>query len=315
MSFEKTQWVWHNGEQTAWEEARIHASAYGIHYGTGVFEGIRAYGTPEGPAIFRLPEHLARLRQSAAVYHLEIGWTDEQLTEAIAENVQANGFTDCYIRPLVYFDSEHLGIRALCPVSTTIIAWEWAHALDARKKEAGLRVTISPWRKFHSSMLPTTAKSTGQYLNSILAVRDAEARGFDEAILLDMHGNLAEGAVENLFLVRGNKLLTNDEHSSILLGITRASVIEIARHLGYAVEIGTLTLDDLLGADEVFLTGTAIEIVPVAEVDGRKIGRGQAGPVTKRIRQAYSEIVTGRNPSFKHWLTPLRKNAIVGVAA
>ncbi len=315
MSFENTKWVWHNGRELAWEEAMIHSSAYGLHYGTGVFEGIRAYQTPSGPAVFRLREHLDRLYASAMVYNLEIPYPPAELTEAICENVHLNGFNNCYIRPIVYFDSESLGIRAVCPVSLTIIAWEWADAVAPGKKVKGLRVTVSPWKKFHSSMMPTTAKATGQYLNSILAVREAAARGFDEAILLDINGNIAEGAVENIFLVRDGKLITNDEKSSILLGITRSSVIEIARHLGYEVEIGTLKPDDLFNADEAFLTGTAIEIAPIVEVDGRSIGRGTRGPVTEKIQQTYLEIVTGRNPNFIHWLHPIQRAAGFGVAA
>lgn len=315
MSFEKTKWVWHNGRQVEWSEAEIHVSAYGLHYGTGVFEGIRAYGTPEGPAVFRLGEHLERMYASARIYNLEIGYTGEELTEAITENLRLNGFTDCYIRPIAFSDSGSLGIRAICPTSVTVLAWEWANALDAGKKAAGLNVTVSPWRKFHSSMLPTTAKSSGQYLNSILAVREAAARGFDEALLLDINGNLAEGAVENIFLVRDGRVLTNDEKSSILLGITRASVIEIARDLGYQVEVRTLTLDDLFSADEAFLTGTAVEIAPIRKVDEKTIGDGRTRPVTARIQQEFREIVGGRNPKYRHWLTPVRRSARVGAAS
>ncbi|QQS45010.1 MAG: branched-chain amino acid transaminase [Acidobacteriota bacterium] len=303
MGFEKTKWVWHNGRQVRWNEAMIHSSAYGLHYGTGVFEGIRSYETPEGPAVFRMQEHLERLSASAAVYDLKIPYTREQLEEAICENLRLNGLESCYIRPIVYFDSESLGIRAICPVSVTILAWEWADVSGKGKKEEGLRVTVSPWKKFHSSMMPTTAKSTGQYLNSILAVREAASRGFDEAILLDINGNLAEGAVENLFLVRDGKVYTNDESSSILLGITRDSVIRIAGSMGYEVVIGTMRLEDLLSADEAFLTGTAMEIAPIREVDGRAIGR--RGPVTEKLQRAFFEIVSGRNPDFEHWLHPV----------
>jgi branched-chain amino acid aminotransferase len=302
MSLERTKWVWHNGQQLISDEAPLHPSAFGLHYGTGVFEGIRAYDTEEGPAVFRLREHLDRLFASARVYDLEIPYKREQLAEAICENIALNNFKDCYIRPIVYFDSGSLGIRAVCPVSVTILAWEWDEFLSAKKRTAGMRVTISPWTKFHSSMMPTTAKSCGQYLNSILAAREAASRGFDEAILLDMYGNLAEGAVENIFLVRDGRVMTNDEKSSILLGITRASVIEIACNLGYQVDIRALTPDDLLDADEAFFTGTAIEIAPIREVDGRVIGRGTRGPITEEIQKTFFEIVTGRNESYRDWL-------------
>jgi branched-chain amino acid aminotransferase len=315
MSFEKTKWVWHNGQQMLWDDAKIHSSAFGLHYGAGVFEGIRSYETAQGPAIFRLNEHLDRLYASAKVYDIEIPYTRDQLIEAVVENVHLNDFKNCYIRPIAYFDSGNLGIRANCPVSVTIIAWEWANAMAAEKKARGLRVAVSPWKKFHSSMLPTTAKSTGQYLNSILAVREAAARGFDEAIMLDVNGNLAEGAVENIFLVRDGRALTNDEKSSILLGITRDSVIEIARNLGYRVEIRALTLDDLLNADEAFLTGTAMEIAPIREVDGRIIGDGKTRRFTEKIQKNFFEIVTGRDPRYRHWLHPVHQTLGASVVA
>lgn len=312
MGFEKTKWVWHNGRQVEWREAGVHISAYGLHYGTGVFEGIRAYETAEGPAIFRLAEHLDRLEASAKVYNLDIPYSHEELTEAIGENLRRNELSDCYIRPIAFSDSGSLGIRAVCPTSVAILAWEWDHALDTEKKAAGLLVTVSRWKKFHSSMLPTTAKSSGQYLNSILAIREAAARGFDEALLLDVNGNLAEGAVENIFLVRDGRLLTNDEQSSILLGITRASVIEIARNLGYEVEVRALSLEDLFDADEAFLTGTAVEITPIRQVDERTIGDGRTRPVTDRIIREFQEIVRGRNREYRHWLTPVNRTARAG---
>jgi len=302
MSFEGTSWIWHNGRQVPWADGKIHPSAFGLHYGTGVFEGIRAYESAEGPLLFRLNEHLDRLYGSARICGIELPYSRERLADAICENISLNLFNNCYIRPIVYCDSGGLGIRSLCAVSVTIIAWEWPQALNAEKKAAGLRVTISPWRKFHSSMIPTTAKSTGQYLNAILAVRDATARGFDEAILLDVNGNLAEGAVENIFLVRDGRLLTNDENSSILPGITRSSVIEIARDLGIPVEIRALAPADLFGADEAFLTGTAIEIAPIREVDGQIIGDGRTRPISEEIRRNFFEIVRGGNPRYRHWL-------------
>ncbi|MGH9852031.1 MAG: branched-chain amino acid transaminase [Blastocatellia bacterium] len=302
MSFEKTKWVWQNGEYLRWDEAKIHSSAFGLHYGAGVFEGIRCYETADGPGVFRLKEHLDRLYASAAVYNLEIRYTPEELTEAICATIRRNQFKSCYIRPTAYFDSGSLGIRAVCPTSFNILTWEWPNDFGAEKLAKGMRVTVSPYRKFHSSMIPTTAKATGNYLNSILAVREAAGRGFDEAVLLDMYGNLAEGAVENIFLVKDGRVLTNDEKSSILLGITRASAIRIARDLGYEVEIRALKLDDLLNADEAFLTGTAIEITPIREVDGRSVGSGARGPITEKIQKTFFDIVAGRNPKYRRWL-------------
>lgn len=302
MSFEKTKWVWQDGEFLQWNDALIHSSAFGLHYGTGVFEGIRCYNTANGPAVFRLAEHLDRLYASAEVYKLNFPYTPAELTAAICETIRRNQFNNCYIRPTAYFDSGSLGIRAVCPVGFNILTWEWPNDFGAEKLTKGMRVTVSPYRKFHSSMIPTTAKATGNYLNSILAVREAAARGFDEAILLDINGNLAEGAVENIFLIKDGKLLTNDAQSSILMGITRASAMQIARGLGYEVEIRALQLDELLSADEAFLTGTAIEITPIREVDGRQIGNGARGPITEQIQQTFFEIVAGRKPEYKHWL-------------
>ncbi|MEO6725317.1 MAG: branched-chain amino acid transaminase [Blastocatellia bacterium] len=315
MSFEKTKWIWQDGKFLPFEEAKIHSTAFGLHYGTGVFEGIRCYSTADGPAIFRLKEHMDRFYASAAVYQLDVSYTPEQLNEAICETVRRNELKNCYIRPTAYFDSGSLGIRSTCPTGINILTWEWPNDFGAEKLTKGMRVTVSPYRKFHSSMIPTTAKATGNYLNSILAVREAAARGFDEAILLDVDGNLAEGAVENIFLVKDGKLLTNDQDSSILLGITRLSAIEIARWLGYEVEIRTLQLDELLSADEAFLTGTAIEITPIREVDGKPVGNGARGPVTEQIQKIFFEIVAGRKPEFKHWLYPIGQKAIAGAVA
>lgn len=310
MSFEKTKWIWQNGEFLPFAETKIHATAFGLHYGTGVFEGIRCYETANGPAIFRLKEHMDRFYASAEVYNLKVPFTQAQLDDAICETIRRNELKNCYIRPTAFFDSASLGIRAICPTSVNILTWEWPNDFGAEKLTKGMRVTVSPYRKFHASMIPTTAKATGNYLNSILAVREAAARGFDEAILLDMHGNLAEGAVENIFLIKNGKVITNDQTSSILLGITRLSAIEIARWLGYEVEIRTMTLDDLLTADEAFLTGTAIEITPVREVDGKPVGSGTRGPITEQIQQTFFDIVRGRKPEFEHWLYRLEPKAV-----
>ncbi len=310
MSFEKTKWVWQNNEFLPFDEAKIHSTAFGLHYGTGIFEGIRCYETVNGPAIFRLIEHMDRFYASAEVYKLKIDYTPEALNEAICETVRRNELRNCYIRPTAYFDSGSLGIRSVCPTGINILTWEWPNDFGSEKLAKGMRVTVSPYRKFHSSMIPTTAKATGNYLNSILAVREAAARGFDEAILLDVNGNLAEGAVENIFLIKDGRLLTNDQNSSILLGITRDSAIQIARHLGYEVEIRNLKLHELLSADEVFLTGTAIEIMPVREVDGKIIGNGARGPVTEQIQKTFFDIVAGRQPEFKHWLHSVNASAV-----
>lgn len=303
MSLDQMKWVWMNGGITRWGDAAVNVSAHALHYGTGVFEGLRCYETDDGPAVLHMDAHLDRLYASAALYGMKIPYTQEEIAEAICETVRRNDFKSCYVRPLCYHGGGSLGIRARCPVEVAILAWPWANQLGADGSSTGVRVTVSPWVKFHSSMMPTTAKATGQYLNSRLATNEAISRGYDEALLLNTDGNIAEGAVENIFLVSGGRVRTNDERSSILLGITRSVAIEIARDLGYEVEIGTLRLEDLHAADEAFFTGTATEVTPIREVDGAKIGRGGApGPITEKIQQAFLGATSGRNQRYAHWL-------------
>lgn len=314
MSFEDTKWVWMNGELVPWSGATIHVSAHALHYGSGVFEGVRCYETPDGPAVFRLDEHLARLYASAAVYGMEIPYSEDQLAQAVRDLISENEFTSCYIRPICFYGSESLSLHPRnCPVEVVIFAWPWAPYLGAEGIENGIRLTVSPWRKFHSAMLPTTAKACGQYLNSILAIRDAAARGYDEALLLDGEGYIAEASGENLFIMRDGRLFTNNELHSILLGITRDSVIEIARDLGYTVEIVALRLNDLHTADEAFLTGTAAEITPVREVDGRRVGNGSRGLITAEIQKFFFAAIAGRDEKYKHWLSFVPEAAEVAV--
>ncbi len=312
MGFEQTEWVWMNGELMPWASATIHVSAHALHYGSGVFEGVRCYETPDGPAVFRLDAHLERLFASAEVYGLQIPFSPKELTEAILNLISVNEFKSCYVRPICFFGSDSLGLHpSNCSTEVAILAWPWEPYLGAEGLERGVRVTVSPWLKFHSQMMPTTAKACGQYLNSILAVRDAVARGFDEALLLDAYGYVAEGSGENLFIVRDEKILTNDERYSILLGVTRDSVIEIARDLGYRVETRVLQLTDLLKADEAFLTGTAAEVTPIREVDGTQIGNAQRGEVTKEIQSVFFAATAGREDRYRHWLTPVNEFAEV----
>jgi branched-chain amino acid aminotransferase len=303
MSFDQSKWVWRNGEIIRWEDATTHVSAHALHYGSGVFEGIRCYATDAGPAIFRLDAHLDRFYASAGVYGLEIPYDRLELTEAIEELVRVHEFESCYLRPLCYFGSSSLSVHpAKCPVEVVILAWPWAPYLGAVGLEEGVRVTVSPWKKFHSEMMPTTAKACGQYLNSILAVRDAFKRGFDEALLLNSEGHLAEGSGENLFIVRHRELITNDERDSILMGITRDAVIRIASDLGYPVVTRAMTLEELVGADEAFFTGTAAEVTPIREVDGVTINGGRRGPVTEQIQRVFFSAVAGREERYDEWL-------------
>jgi len=303
MSFDQSKWVWMNGKMIPWENANVHVSAHALHYGSGVFEGIRAYETERGPAVFRLDLHLARLQTSAAAHAMDIPYSTEELTEAICQLIRDNGFTACYIRPLCFYGSGSLNVDpSRCPLEVTILAWPWASYLTAGGKEAGIRVTVSPWIKFQSKMMPSTAKASGQYINSILAVHDAVLRGYDEAILLDNQGNLAEGSAENIFLIHDGLIRTNDLRHSILLGVTRDSIITIARDLGYSVEIAELHLEDLLSADEAFLVGTAAEVTPVREVDNIKIGKGGRGPITAKIQETFFSATSGNSAKYDHWL-------------
>lgn len=311
MSFTDSKWVWMNGRVIPWQNATTHVSSHALHYGSGVFEGMRCYETNDGPAVFRLDAHLDRLYASAEIYGITIPFTPGALIEGVEEIVRLNNFRSCYVRPICYLGSGSLAVHpGNNPVEVVILAWPWAPYLGAEGLKQGVRVTVSPWRKFESRMMPTTAKACGQYLNSMLAVRDAVSRGFAEALLLDAEGHLAEGSGENLFIVREGKLLTNDERHSILLGITRDAVLTIARDLGYPVEVRALELADLLSADEAFFTGTAAEVTPIREVDGTAIGKRTPGLVTEEIQRVFFDATAGRDQRYKGWLHPIGSPAV-----
>ncbi len=306
MSFQNVQWVWMNGRCVPWEGATVHVSAHALHYGSGVFEGIRCYETETGPAAFRLDAHLDRLYASAAAYRMEIPYSREELAEAVCETISRNAFTGCYVRPICYRGSSGLSVHPRnCPVEVAILVWPWGRYLGEDSAENGARITVSPWRKFHSQMMPAVAKACGQYLNSILAVQDAVERGFDEALLLNLEGNIAEGSGENIFLVRNGVLLTNGETDSILLGITRDCVLQFARDLGWQVETRSLSLQDLLQSDEAFFTGTAAEIVPISEIDGQSIRNGKRGPMTRTMQEMFAGATSGRDARYRDWLHPV----------
>lgn len=314
MSFDLSKWVWSNGKLIAWRDASVHISTHTLHLGSGVFEAIRCYETENGPAVFRLDAHLDRLYDSASVYGIEVPYTREELTEAVDEIIRENGFTTCYLRLLCYHGSGSLGVFPRnCPVELTILAWPLGAYLGSAGLEHGVRVTISPWVKFHSRMMPTTAKASGNYLNSLLALREALAKGFDEAILLNDEGTIAEGTGENIFIVRGGRVRTNDEKSSILLGITREAVMQIANDLGYPVDVGPIHLKDLLTADEAFFTGTAAEVTPIREVDGKQIGTRARGPITEEIQNVFFAATSGREPRYEHWLRTIKQPAIAAM--
>jgi branched-chain amino acid aminotransferase len=306
MSFDDSKWVWMNGRAIPWQNATTHVSAHALHYGSGVFEGIRCYETTNGAAVFRLDAHIDRLYSSAEIYGITIPYTREELASGVNEIVRLNNFRSCYVRPLCYLGSGSLAVHpGNNPVEVVILAWPWAPYLGTDGLKHGVRVTVSPWRKFQSRMMPTTAKACGQYLNSMLAVRDAVSRGYAEALLLDAEGHLAEGSGENVFIVRNGQLLTNDESHSILPGITREAVIKIAIDLGYQVETRALDLEDLVSADEAFFTGTAAEVTPIREVDETVIGKRTPGFVTEEIQRVFFAATSGRDQRYNDWLHPI----------
>jgi branched-chain amino acid aminotransferase len=306
MGFDQVRWVWMNGSIVPWKDATLHVSAHALHYGSGVFEGIRCYDTQDGPSVFRLREHMQRLFSSAKFYDMDIPYTVEQLEHAICDVISRNEFRSCYVRPLCVRGSHELRLNpGNCPVEVAILAWPWGRYLGAEGGAPGVRICVSPWKKFHPQMMPTTAKACGQYINSVLAGQDAARRGFDEALLLNTEGNIAEGAGENIFIVRSGRIFTNEGQDSILLGITRDSVIQIARDLGNVLETRSLALAELLSADEAFFTGTATEVAAISEVDDKRIGATVPGPVTKRIQEAFAAAVSGRDSKYNHWLHPV----------
>lgn len=300
--FTKAETIWFNGAFVPWDDARVHVMAHGLHYGTGVFEGIRSYATDDGPAVFRLDDHIARLFASAALYELEIPYTAAQLSSATLELLTRNGLTSTYIRPIAFFDARSLSLWPReCPVTVAIAAMPLGAYLGEGLTK-GVRVCISSVRRFDASAIPTTGKACGQYVNSVRAVQEALRRGFDEAIFLNQRGEVAEGSGENLFVITNGGLVTNGVEADILPGITRASVLEIASALGIPTRVAPLSIDDLRSADELFFTGTAAEVTPVVNVDGRPVGSGAPGPITLRLQQTFFDAAHGRDPRFRRWL-------------
>ena len=296
--------IWHNGNVVPFQDATINVMSHALHYGSGVFEGIKCYSTPNGPGIFKLDQHIARLFESAKIYNMHIPYTPEELSQACLDLIAKNKIDSGYIRPIAFYDYDTLGVHPKeCPISVSIGIFDWGSYLGEGALENGVRVTISPWRKFHSTSFPTVAKASGQYLNSLLAVQDAKAKGFDEALLLNQEGTIAEGAGQNIFMVKNGELFTNAEDSSILMGITRETLIYLAAEMDITVHIGKLSLGQLFNADEVFFCGTASEVTPICEVDSRIIGNGKSGPLTQKIQKIYIDIVHGKIDKYSHWLT------------
>ncbi|MGD1046192.1 MAG: branched-chain amino acid transaminase [Bacteroidota bacterium] len=306
MPVKKVDKIWMNGELVNWDDAKIHVLSHVVHYGSSWFEGIRCYDTKKGPAIFRLDAHLRRLYDSAKIYRTEIPYTEVQITEAIRKTILANKLKACYIRPIVYRGYGDVGVNPLgCPVDVAIAVWEWGAYLGSEALEKGIDVCVSSWRRPAPDTSPAMAKSGGNYLNSQLIKLEAITNDYVEGIALDVNGTVSEGSGENIFVIRDNAIYTTPLGSSILPGITRDSVITLAKELGYAVIEMAIPREMLYIANEVFFSGTAAEITPIRSIDKIIVGAGYAGPVTKKLQNAFFKII--QSGKDKHnWLTPVR---------
>jgi branched-chain amino acid aminotransferase len=294
-----------DGNLVPWDEARVHILTHSLHYGSGVFEGIRAYATSQGPAVFRLADHIERLFNSAKVYLIDIPFTPEQLVQAVKDTIRANNLDACYIRPIVYLGYGEMGLNPLpCPVNVSIAVWPWGTYLGDEGLRKGVRMKISTWARHSPNAVPVAAKATGMYANSSMAKVEALKAGYDEAILLSPQGYVSECTGENLFVVKHGRLLTPPVSAGALEGITQDSVVTIARDLGYEVAEANLLRTDLYLAEEAFLTGTAAEVVPIRSVDDREIG--DPGPITKAIQEMYFASVRGEVDRYKDWLDHVR---------
>ncbi len=297
----ETEKIWMNGEFVDWADAKIHVGTHGLHYGTGVFEGIRCYETPRGPAVFRLREHLERLDASARLLNMDLGYSVDDLRAVSLDLIGRNGLPECYLRPIAFYGYGELGVSAEGnPVDVVIMSWPWAPYLGEEGLKNGIRAKISSWKRVGPNTIPHAAKATGIYLNSMLAVSEANRAGYDEAILLTDDGFVADGSGENVFIVRKGTIVTPPLSTSILPGITRETVIEIAQELGHTVEERNLIRTDLYLADEIFMTGTAAEVTPIRSVDDQEIG--PPGEVTRMLQKAYMDTVRGGSERWSHWL-------------
>jgi branched-chain amino acid aminotransferase len=305
MPIETTEKIWMDGELVPWQDAKVHVLTHSLHYGSGVFEGIRTYKAADGPAVFRLTDHIQRLLDSAKLLAMTIPYTRDELVEACKLTVRASGLESCYVRPIAFLGYGEMGLNPLpCPVNVSIAVWPWGAYLGEESLQSGVRVKVSSWRRMDPNINPVAAKGTGIYINSSLAKVEAVQSGYDEAILLNTQGYVAECTGENVFVVKDGVLRTPGMASGALAGITRDSVMTIARDLGVPVEETTLLRQDLYLADEAFLTGTAAEVVPIRSVDDREIG--PRGEITTRLQQTYFGAVRGQVDQYKDWLEYVR---------
>ena len=303
MPITKTEKIWMDGELVDWDDARIHILTHTLHYGCGVFEGIRAYPTESGPAVFRLTDHIVRLFNSAKIFMIDVPFSVEDIIDATKTTVRVNGLAECYIRPIVYLGYGEMGLNPLpCPVNVSIAVWPWGAYLGDEGIANGVRMKISSWQRHGPNAMPPAAKGTGMYLNSSMAKVEALKAGYDEAILLSPQGYVSECTGENIFVVRGGKIITPPLAAGALEGITQNSVMAIARDLGFEVEVGNILRSDLYIADEAFLSGTAAEVVPIASVDDRLVGDGKPGPMTRQIQELYHAAVRAKVDRYKDWV-------------
>ena len=306
MAFEEVKKVWMNGRLVDFADAKIHVFTHALHYGSGLFEGVRCYNTKRGPAIFRLNEHTRRLFDSAKIYRMEIPISMKEFNQACIDIVAANEYEDCYLRPLVYRGFHSLGVYpGNCPVDICIGAWKWGKYLGPEALEQGVEVRVSSWNRMAPNTFPAMAKATANYMNSILIRTEAAADGYSEGIALDVNGYVCEGSGENIFLVRDGKIITPPLGASVLPGITRDSVIRIAKDAGFEVIESLVPREMLYIADEVFFTGTAAEVTPIRSIDKIKIGEGRRGPVTERVQRDFFAYINGDVPDRYNWLTPI----------
>ena len=310
MAISKTEKIWMNGRWVPWDEAKVHVMTHALHYASSVFEGIRVYDTADGPAIFRLDEHIDRLVFSARVYRMDIPYTAAQLRDACIETVAINKLGDAYIRPLVYRGYENIGVNPIGnPIDVAIAAYPWGQYLGPDALTKGVAVKVSTWQRMAPNTLPAMAKASANYMNSQLSKMEAIVDGYAEAIALDANGFVSEGSGQNVFVVVKGEVLTPPLHNSILAGITRSTVITLARELGLPVREATIPREVLYAADELFFSGTAVEVSPIGSIDRIAVGNGGRGPITKTIQDAFFATVRGQNAKHRDWLTSVRASA------
>jgi branched-chain amino acid aminotransferase len=305
MPITKTEKIWMDGTLVDWDDARIHVLTHTLHYGCGVFEGIRAYATDSGPAVFRLTPHIKRLFRSAKIYMIDVPFTEDEIIQAVKDTVNASGLDSCYIRPLVYLGYGEMGLNPLpCPVNVSVAVWPWGAYLGDEGIKHGVRMKISSWQRHNVNSMPPAAKGTGMYINSSMAKIEAVKAGYDEAILLSPQGYVSECTGENIFVVKDGVIFTPPISAGALEGITQDAVRTIARDLGFEYREANLVRSDLYTADEGFLTGTAAEVVPIRSVDDREIG--DPGPITRKIQEVFADAVRGKVDQYKDWTEHVR---------